>query len=275
MAKTSIHILFALSPDRRDLFRSIMFTAEIKVFHSAALEVASDLLTELLACWYKNGQIAFSPSPFAAQDKVLRAFVLLPAEDSLDAEYANIYARAALSKLDHLDARVEIIVLGPDPQALKACACVRHSGVILYTHYLCTESPVRCARCFLPVPLYRLPHIRDHEYFDVISWAVNYRACDALQMQCTVGERYHERQLVELNSDLTKSGLALRASMAEALQQPVYYFLYKSRGASRGHELKRRCPSCSGDWLLAAPWHRFDFQCEACMLVSAIASTLR
>jgi predicted nucleic acid-binding Zn ribbon protein len=253
-----------------------MHTAQLDLhFVADTLQASSDALSELLACWYKNGQISISPSPFAlCCESQLQAFVSLPEDCALQSQFDNDYVRSAQAKLQSLGANLCWQVLGFDPASLKPCACAARSSAVMYTYYLATESPIRCGDCFLPVPLYRLPHTRDKEYFDWLAWANDYRACDRLQMNCTVGERYHERQLSAAHSELNRSGLALRTKLAELTQKPVFYYLHKTRGVSVKAERKRRCPSCKAAWLLDQPWHSFDFRCEACGLVSRVAHTL-
>jgi predicted nucleic acid-binding Zn ribbon protein len=253
-----------------------MHTAQLDLRTKKAqgLEI-SEALTELLACWFKNGQIAISPSPFAQRTtKHLQAFVALPADDALSTKHDSVYATAALAKLRELNAELKITPLGNDPDSLAPCACKRRRSLIMYTHYLSTESPLRCGDCFMPVPLYQVPITHDHERFDWRAWMTGYQACDRLQMGCAVGERYHENQLYKVDSELTKVGLGLRAKLAQLSKRPVYYFLYKARGVSKAKEYERPCPACAKPWRLAKPWHFFDFCCESCGLVSRVASTL-
>src|SRR5439155_18113570 len=126
---------------------------------------------------------------------------------------------------------------------------------ILFTHMFSSSPPVRCGTCFMPVPLYRLPHTRDAEYLNVLHWVADYRACDTLQMHCTTGERFGESQLGRVDSALSRQGRALAAELAAALDRPVYYNLFKARGRNRKTELARKCPSCGRKWHLREPWH--------------------
>ena len=123
------------------------------------------------------------------------------------------------------------------------------------------------------MPLYRLPHVRDHEHLDLLNWADDYRACDTLQMHCTVGERFGEGQLYRHDGALGRLGRGLAARLAAAIGRPVYYFLHKARGRSRDAELARACPSCEGEWRVDRRLHGlFDFRCDRCRLLSAVAS---
>jgi len=129
--------------------------------------------------------------------------------------------------------------------------------------------------CFDPVPLYRVPPTRDLEYLDILQWAADYQACDTLQMHCTTGERFGERQLVGHDSSLTAQGREICRRLSAKTGLPAYYYLHNSRGRSLRDERRRRCPGCRRNWSMAEPWHgRFDFKCERCLLLSNIATNV-
>ena len=168
-----------------------------------------------------------------------------------------------------------ISVVGPHPESAPACKCSIRPGYILFTNYLSTESPVRCSKCFGAVPLYLLPPTHDEEYLDILGWMADYKACDTLQMHCTVGERFGEQQMFNFESALSKEGRKLCKALQAKLKRKVFYYLHKSRGRSLDDEQKRRCPLCRRKWILPATSHNlFRFRCERCQLVSNIAPSL-
>lgn len=255
-----------------------MFTAQITFPYGESTD-REDLLesvSSLLSVWYKNGQIAASTWPMAEGSSELHAYPLIPDRNSLEEKYANRYVRERLEGLkEQAGAPPRIVLLGRDPESLETCSCEESPSSILFTTYSQLESPLRCGACFLPVPLYLVPHTHDEEYCDVLSWVADYRACDSLQMHCTVGERFGEQQLLRLGSALSRQGLEICRALEGKTGRKVYYYLHKSRGRSPGTERRRRCPGCGGDWLLEEPWHGlFDFRCDACALLSNIASSL-
>lgn len=135
---------------------------------------------------------------------------------------------------------------------------------------------MRCIGCNGIVPLYRLPCPATGGYSDLLGWQSNYQACDALQINCTVGERFAEREMSDLDSSLTKSGLAICRKTQEQTGHPVYYYLFRAHGRNRAREMQRRCPSCGGSWRLSEPLYgKFDFKCDECRLLSNIAWTVR
>jgi predicted nucleic acid-binding Zn ribbon protein len=225
---------------------------------------------DLLSCWYKNGQIAYGTWMLVRREGRLEAFVRLAEPDSLETRHNNSYSTEALAALSPIVPDVEI--LGPVPESSTVCACVSRSAMVLFTHYLSTDSPVRCLDCFALVPLYSLPHVHDEEHLVLLHWASDYRACDTLQMHCTTGERFAEEQLARHDSSLSANGRDLCRKLEQATRTPVYYFLHKTRSRGRRAELGRICPSCGGQWRLEKRLHNFDFQCASCRLLSAIAA---
>lgn len=237
-------------------------------------ETAAETATDLLAVWQKNGQIVDKDWVLADAGDIIDAYVTLPQRDSLDPVYDNRYVTAELERRRARGWRAPAVtILGEDPETHCACSCTASSALVLFTTYLSCAPPIRCLDCFDPVPLYRLPHIEGHEHLRILHWAADYRACDTLQMHCTVGERFGEAQLYRHDSALSRLGRDLGARLEAAIGKPVYYFLLKSRGRSREKELARKCPSCGGDWRMDLRlFDLFDFRCEGCRLLSAIAS---
>jgi predicted nucleic acid-binding Zn ribbon protein len=162
------------------------------LFRAAAhdLERIADNASDLLSCWYKNGQILGESWPLAAREGRLEAFVRIPEPTSLDDANDNVYARQALAQLHPTPPVVQ--VLGPERDGVADCQCRVSSALAFFTHYLSSVSPVRCLDCFGIVPLYRLPPVHDHEHLVLLQWAADYRACDTLQMHCTTDERFAE-----------------------------------------------------------------------------------
>jgi len=254
-----------------------MFAAQINLKNgNAEQEVFVEESYWLLGAWEKNGQIVSDQWPIATTSDGLIAQVLIPAVNALNDRFANRYVREALRRYHKLTSmRPQIQVLGPHPESAPPCSCSNRPGYILFTNYLSVEAPVRCSKCFRPVPLYLLPPTHDEEYLDILSWMADYKACDTLQMHCTVGERFGEQQMFSPNSALSKQGLKLCKALQAKVKRKVYYYLHKSRGRSLSDERKRRCPVCHRQWILDTTWHNlFQFRCEHCKLVSNIASSL-
>jgi predicted nucleic acid-binding Zn ribbon protein len=180
-----------------------------------------------------------------------------------------------MDKLKHYGAALEVKVLGTRPESSSACECQTGGPLVLFTTYMRRASPLTCADCLRPVPLYRIPHTYGEEYGDVLRWESDYQACDTLYMNSGAGERFGEREMSRRDSSLSPRGRALCKSIAELTGRGVYYYLSRTGGRSRARELLRRCPDCGGEWLLEEPFHIFDFKCDRCMLLSNISFDFR
>lgn len=155
------------------------------------------------------------------------------------------------------------------PETAAACKCASTKAYFLFTTYLNSEPPVRCIDCNGIVPLYRLPRPPVGDYSALLRWQSNYHACDTLQMNCTVGERFAEKQMSDLSSNLTQEGLAACRSIREQTGRPVYYYLYRAAARRGSTELARECPGCGGNWRVREPlWGMFDLRCNRCYLLS-------
>ncbi len=249
-----------------------MYTGRIEIpFEGRTLEDATDFLVNLLSCLYKNGQVLHWS--LAATSATVDAFVNIPDREALDPSSHGEYVVATLGA-DRAKGNPapRFAVLGRDPSGPDTCSCAERRALLLYTHYLNELPPVRCLDCYLPVPLYRLPYVGYKEHLVILQWAADYVACDTLQMHCTTGERFGEAQLARHDSSLSSNGRELCRELEEAVGLPVYYYLHKTRGRSASSEAARRCPSCGGEWRLPSPLHRFDFRCDRCRLLGAMAA---
>ena len=254
-----------------------MHTLEVRfTFPTAPGDDAVAAASDLLDCWYRNGQSLAKEWPLAVARRTVVSSISTPESTSLSPRQDNGYACKARQTLRaRFKATIRVTLLGRDPESPGACGCTTPSALILYTSYADQEGAVRCADCFRSVPLYRLPPQRDGDYHGILQWRADYRACDALQMRTRVGERFAEAQLQRLDSALTRCGLEICREFTQSTQLPVYYYLHRSRGSSLRVERGRKCPGCGGDWLLERRWHHvFDFRCDNCRLLADVACSL-
>ncbi len=223
-----------------------------------------------------NGQILGREYPIIVSSNRYTTFMLVPEPDALNSAHFNHYVRDDFEELKSIGLSTpNIVVLGKDIDGAEICTCTEASTYILKTNYISLESPLRCGKCYLPVPFYRIPATYDAEYSDIIAWQSDYQSCDSLQMNCSTLERASTRELSRVDSSLSLHGREICNKIFQLTQRPTYYYLYRYGGRSRAQELKRRCPSCNGDWLSEPPWHLFDFKCDTCHLVSNIAWDVR
>lgn len=257
-----------------------MFVAQIswQIPATTTPEQLDEISYGLLAALRKNGQIINSDWSIAVSGRSLQTFVTILAPDALDLKHANKYVHreiAAAIEQGFSAPQVEIIGESPGISEGTICNCQPHSYV-LYTHYLEIGSPVKCGNCFAHVPLYRLPKTYDgDEYYDLLMWERDYQACDTLKMHCTTGERFGIREMSDVRSSLAKQGRAIGDKLTALTGKPTYYYLYRYKLRTNIiKEKQRRCPSCDREWLVENKWHRFDFKCERCRLVSDLSCTV-
>jgi predicted nucleic acid-binding Zn ribbon protein len=256
-----------------------MFIAEIswQIPSTITAEQLDEISYGLLAALHKNGQVINFDYPIAISGDELRTFVTTLEPDALDRKYANKYVLAEIAaaiELGFSEPQIQLIGAAPNISEGTACIC-QSSSYVLCTHYLEIGSAVKCGDCFGHVPLYRLPKTYDgDEYYDIYIWDRNYRSCDTLQMHGT-GERFGIRQMSDPKSILAQQGREICDKLTKLTGKPTYYYLYRyTYRTTLLKEKQRRCPSCGGEWLLDREWHRFDFKCDACRLVSNISYTV-
>lgn len=241
-----------------------------------AADVKVDAITSLIAALVRNGNL-LDEFMLAGGSKGWTVYGVAPARDAFHRANWNGFVQQKASGLRQVSLTLpRIRFLGLIPEAVPACRCAGPSGLYLFTTFLHREPPVRCIRCSGPVPLYRLSHSASGEHSGLLSWESNYQACDTLQMNCTVGERFGTHQMSDPTSTLSQSGLAVCKKLEGLTGRPAYYYLFRDSARSHAAELRRKCPSCGGAWLLKKPLHgKFDFKCDKCRLLSNIAWNVR
>lgn len=257
-----------------------MFIHELKIIIND-LEQQDNIVDEfysLLSLLYKNGQIIDrNHTVVRRSDREIIAYVLTYELEYLSLSYSNKYVKEQLELLKKLGGEsLSTNLIGENPVDANCCKCLNMQSFILFTHYLSIDSPLNCGECFCPVPLYKIPHLYDEEYLDILSWQANYKSCDNLQMNSEVGEKFSTKQMSKINSELSKQGINLCKQITKKTNVPVYYYLYKGYCRKPKKEQKRKCPCCKKKWLQDKAWHKiFDFKCDKCLLLSNIAWGIR
>jgi predicted nucleic acid-binding Zn ribbon protein len=110
------------------------------------------------------------------------------------------------------------------------------------------------------------------------SWAGTYKDLDKVWLASGALEIPAYKQLADPKSDLSVTGRDLCARIEEATEKPTFYYLTRYLGCNDG-EAMRPCPLCGGEWRLSdqnadmSPFHKFQFKCDSCRLVSRIADS--
>lgn len=252
-----------------------MYVMELMINSASTSDEFYECAHSLMCSLRRNGQIIDGEYTLSKVPEGVKAFVRVPCIDSLDEKYNNKYVNFDYDKLrDFENFAIEKILIGEEVEASRTCTCKSHTSFILFTHFLDTTTPLCCGDCLGPVPLYKiLPLDGKSNYHGFLHWQSNYKACDTLQMGCTVGERFGSQQMFKLDSPLNKQGLDICNEITNLTGIPTYYYLHKATsGISMKKEKERKCPNCGGEWLLEEPYlGRFDFKCDQCKLLSNIA----
>lgn len=236
-----------------------------------------DEVQYLLGAFRMEGRICGREFPLTNNSDRITAFVCAEAEDAFTAPVFNQYIKESFEKSKQIGlSEPQYLNLGRDPASAHACECSEPPAYILFTTYVSLESPLRCASCFGPVPLYRITRPASGDSHTLISRQSDYQACDSLQMNCATGERFGTRQISNYDSSLAKRGLKICSEIEKSMGKAVYYYLYRGSGKSLKAERQRKCPDCGSDWLLPGGWHNiFDFKCDKSRLISNLAWNLR
>ncbi len=250
-----------------------MYVFEISIeIKDHNLEEIYDDFTSLISCYWKNGQIHEDRIDYIKNNKIVMVVNTLE-RDSLSKDYNNYYVNNRIDKIqEKWNSKIEFQFLGEMPYDKllieNVCSCSKSEFHILYTDAYSLGSPIKCGNCFGTIPLYKFPKYNEHSYQEVLWWEQDYKACDRLQIGCSVGEKWALNQMQEVNSQLTKVGLKICRKMEELTNIPTYYFLYDYRKIKKNAAIKK-CPSCKKEWLLETPLHKlFDFKCDSCKLLS-------
>lgn len=226
----------------------------------------------LLVSWEINGQVLGRQHTIAKVRGGYRVFVRTPAKDALARRHHSDEARKALRHVTSKSlSKLKVRRVGRVPWSRRECPGHPDAELILYVDVYRDESPLRCAECFGPVPLYMVPPGRNGDRQEITWWASGYRDCHELLSRKGAANAFARNELESPESDLSRSGREICERIASATGRRTWYFLLRARGLDPAAERERRCPRCGGEWLLPEPWHReFDFRCERCALLSRL-----
>lgn len=237
---------------------------------------AEDAIQSYLAALFQNGQVADSTS--ARVRGGFRVFLTVPASDALHQRHGSSWVRREVARLrTNGIGAPKVRRIGSHPEEPSACRCRRRPFLVLFANFLSNASPVRCGRCFGPVPVYRLPYLESRDSRrELLGWQNAYQSLDELWIGSDVAEQYAYRQLSDVRSALSRNGREVAKQLEAKVGVRVYYYLMKHYGVSDGRDRQRRCPSCRGRWLLTEPLHGIlEFRCNRCRLMSNVAFDVR
>ena len=237
-----------------------MIAADIqfKLIDSYEQALVYDAIDNLLQAMRMNGQISSKEWGVVFLQDVANVRILIPELISLNQNHANSWVNARIDTLKNMGvSNMRIEIIGND-YIDDLCPCENPSAYILYTYERLMSQALHCRDCFLSVPLYRIPPLKNDEYFDILYWESMYQALDALDD--AMGEQMNilvRHELSQVESDTSVWGIGICRQITEQTTIPVYYYL------AYGSDT---CPSCH-QALEQIAWHIFDSVCHTCKIV--------
>ncbi len=256
--------------------KGIMFIQEISISiesPDADNDYIIDEFDMLMSHYRGSGQTQGRVESQYVKDNKIVCLPYTLEKTSLDPKYDNFYVDKKKKEVEELcNAKLQFKTLGKSHPAYEGpCNCGKSSFYILITNFRSIDSPLNCGDCNDSIPLYRLPKYYDYGYMPILSWESNYQSCDHLQMNCEVGERWALNQMENVNSQLSKQGIAICKKLAEQNNIPVYYYLFNYE-KYRDKKENIKCPLCNNNWDLNEQLHgQYDFKCDRCRLVSVVS----
>jgi len=260
------------------LIAASMYVHELSIDLAASKidrESLYDKATWLYSALYKNGQVQEYDNAIYFNGKQLVMVLTSIEKHSLSKKHGNVYVRKNRDSIEKIcGSKIKTKLLGRQPPYDREhlCRCVKPKSFYLQCSELNFGSPLSCGDCGKNVPIYRIPRSSDNfaekEYASLCSWDRSYKACYRLESLCGFGERWATRQMQEHDSGLSKEGRAVCKDISKHTGVPVYYFLFNYRALTIEQDQSRKCPGCGREWHLDEPWHRFNFKCDDCLLIS-------
>ena len=220
-----------------------------------------ELVEELLAMLYKNGQI-LNDYIVEKHEGFYIASVTTSDNDSLEDKYFNGYIRKALEKI-----KFTYEIIADDAFATDSCHCKEHKAYVLGTYYGDDSSPILCGDCGKEIPLIKIPYIYgEDEHFKILSYQRMYNSVVGVWMN-SLSDRFTKRQLTYYDSQLTKRGLEICRELERKLGKPVYFLLPVGEfDINKTPENIVNCPRCGGDLNVLESTECVEKVCHSCRL---------
>ncbi len=238
---------------------------------------ADELIENYISALYHNGQ-ACGEYFTVLQNGRICAYLILQGIRANTKKYHCEYGKKWLAKIS------EILDITPtweliDDEAPKRDVNWNKSPFLyLYTSLNDWESPIYRGDNGKSIPLYLFSG--EHEDRESIYfWQRTYQSYDSIWMRCGELEIPTYKQLATPSSELAVDGRKICSYIEKTSGVPTYYYLMRHWGRRNKEEL-RKCPGCGKHWSLGnnyeevnSSFHKFDFMCEPCRLVSHVSNS--
>lgn len=229
----------------------------------------------LMGNFCKTGQITGNYETSFLSGNKLISFQTSLEKNSLAKKHYDEYTVKRIANIeDWSNSKLKIKVIGNViPEEYKVvCSCKEPKRYVLFTTAFNESGSIDCGVCNKIAPLYKLQQLNYNDRSEILSWEENYKSCDRLQLDCTVGEKWATKQMSDPASQLSKQGIKICTKIKELTGIPVYYYLYNYKHITHTKDKARLCPSCNGEWLLKERFLDFyDFRCDECNLLSTFS----
>ena len=225
---------------------------------------------ESVVLWFssmqRSGQILGEPMHGCEED-VCKAYVRLPAPDSMREEYCSRYTREHIKSLSSLFGQKPDVRLLTHGNRDQTCADWQSSPwLVLFGTSVDGLGPVRTSD-FSCIPNYLLPLDAD-EAERLTFWARNRECHERIWFSSGSLEIEAYRALADPLSELNLRAASLALNLEKAVKKPVFTRLFRHYALSDGAEDNRLCPLCSEAWRV--PDKEFPYRCDPCRLLCEI-----
>ena len=156
-------------------------------------------------------------TPFVSGNELI-AFQTTLETTSLSKKYFDEYTAKRVNDLEKwCNSKLKTEVIGKAiPEYKGVCKCKKSDFYILFTYAFNSSGFLDCGNCKKVVPIYKLKQLTYNDRYEMLSWETNYKACDDLQLGCTVGEKWATKQMSDPNSQLSKQGIDIARLVMES-----------------------------------------------------------
>jgi len=235
------------------------------------------LLWSFASSLYKNGNILNSIDFFSPTKNSLIFYAVIPATDALHDLYLCRHALEAKNKLEQLgviiSCKITAEYINETPIDIEENI---ENARFLYLYPISHLNDYE-QRLVLRtnkgkyLPLYIINDNKDpYLEQDITFWKNDYTAIKSLWLSSyKILEPLMEKQLSELDSDISIKGRKISKRIQKSLKKKVFYPIAEPvSGNSYARSDYSNCPSCKKNWQLKTTFHRiFDYKCNKCLLL--------
>jgi len=205
-------------------------------------------------------------------DTELIGYMYLPHSTSIQREYHTSSTLQILQKLIQYAKNTPCWTILDAAPEMPLPEWQQESFLYLFTHAFDTTAPICLGSTGKVLPTYILP-LSEQAREDVYRWMSAYRNHDNIWFDSGTLEIPSYKELVEPESELSRTGRTICNIIEQKTGIPTYYYLNRYWGRKH-NEQQRVCPGCGQNWKMTSSdvstdlFSNFPFRCDQCRLVS-------